>query len=161
MQDWKIWIVIVVLAVVNLAVHPLIFRVDLTADKRYSLSDQTKEMLQDLEEPMEVVVLLEGKMNSSFLRLQTATVQMLEGKMDKETFNYRGIELQISKDKIQKYHTYKGIPFDEMEIDVYVCCEYRKEFDEPLEHISEIGCEKLEKIVDKYLDREIRIGEFK
>ena len=78
MQDWKIWIVIVVLGAVNLAVHPIIFRVDMTEEHRYSLSEPTKKMLQELEEPLEVVVLLDGPMNSSFLRLKTAAVQLLE-----------------------------------------------------------------------------------
>ena len=67
-----------VLGVINLVVHPIIFRVDMTEEHRYSLSEQTKKMLYELEEPLEVAVLLDGPMNSSFLRLKTATVQILE-----------------------------------------------------------------------------------
>lgn len=73
---WKIAAVVVVLAGVNLLVRPLRFRIDMTDDQRYSLSEPTKNLLRSMEAPLEVTILLEGKMNASFLNLRDAAVHM-------------------------------------------------------------------------------------
>ena len=56
-------------------VYPL--RFDLTADKRYSLGDATKQMLAQLHEPVEVELLLQGDLNSGFRRLRTASRELV------------------------------------------------------------------------------------
>ena len=66
----------VALAGINLLVRPLRFRIDLTDDQRYSLSEPTKNLLRSLDEPLEVTLLLQGKMNASFLNLKDAAVHM-------------------------------------------------------------------------------------
>ena len=48
----------VALAGLNLLVRPLRFRIDLTDDQRYSLSEPTKNLLRSLDEPLEVTLLL-------------------------------------------------------------------------------------------------------
>ena len=78
MSKWKMIVVIAVLAVLNLSVLPLRFRFDMTEEHRYSLSEPTKELLRSLDKPMEVQVLLEGKMNASFKNLREATLRMVE-----------------------------------------------------------------------------------
>ena len=57
-------------------VYPL--RWDLTRDKRYSLGEATKTLLQDLDEPVEIEVLLEGDLNSGFRRLRRACVELTQ-----------------------------------------------------------------------------------
>lgn len=56
-------------------VYPL--RFDLTADKRYSLGDATKQMLAQLHEPVEVELLLQGDLNSGFRRLRKASQELV------------------------------------------------------------------------------------
>ena len=66
----------VALAGLNLLVRPLRFRIDLTDDQRYSLSEPTKNLLRSLDEPLEVTLLLQGKMNASFLNLRDAATHL-------------------------------------------------------------------------------------
>lgn len=66
------------LAVIGLLVHYCFFRLDLTEDKRYSLSAPTKSELKKLEAPVEVRLLLDGELNASFLRLRQATTELLD-----------------------------------------------------------------------------------
>ncbi|MBR3518740.1 MAG: gliding motility-associated ABC transporter substrate-binding protein GldG [Paludibacteraceae bacterium] len=54
------------------------FRIDLTSEKRYSLSDNTKNLLGSLDEELEVKVYLDGDLNAGFLRLRKATKEMLD-----------------------------------------------------------------------------------
>ena len=69
----------VLLVGVSPLVKPLLFRWDLTDDKRYSLSEPTKELLRSLDGPLEVEILLEGKkMNPSFKNLREATVRTVD-----------------------------------------------------------------------------------
>jgi ABC-2 type transport system permease protein len=53
-------------------------RFDLTEDKRYSLSDATLKMVNEIGSPIFVDVLLEGEFPAEFKRLQLETKQLLE-----------------------------------------------------------------------------------
>ncbi|MBO4371115.1 MAG: gliding motility-associated ABC transporter substrate-binding protein GldG [Paludibacteraceae bacterium] len=53
------------------------FRLDLTSEKRYTLSPQTRSFLKQVEEPVDVTVYLEGDLNMGFLRLKKSTADML------------------------------------------------------------------------------------
>ena len=52
-------------------------RVDLTSERRYTLSKSTKEMLREIDEPVLFRVYLEGEFPADFKRLQTETKEML------------------------------------------------------------------------------------
>lgn len=54
------------------------FRIDLTSDKRYSISKQTKSLMKSVDKPMEITVYLTGDLNSGFLHLKKATTEILE-----------------------------------------------------------------------------------
>ena len=54
------------------------FRIDLTTEKRYSLSEQTKNLMKKVDEPLKVVVYLDGDLNPGFLRLKKATTELLD-----------------------------------------------------------------------------------
>ena len=71
-------IILVALVLANVLVHRFILRWDLTDDKRYSISPATQQLLQSLDKPLEIAILLDGELNPSFTRLKTATGELLE-----------------------------------------------------------------------------------
>ncbi len=66
------------LALLNIAVQSFFFRIDLTDDKRYSLSAPTKAVLKEQTKDIHISLFLEGDLNAGFLRLQRATEEMLD-----------------------------------------------------------------------------------
>ena len=78
MKVWKGIVVLVALVVINLLMSYIVWRWDMTDDKRYSISAPTKALLQDLDAPLTITLLLNGEMNAGFLRLQKATQEMVE-----------------------------------------------------------------------------------
>lgn len=56
----------------------LFFRLDLTEEKRFTLSDQTIALLDSLDEELSIKVYLEGDLNPGFLRLRNETEEMLQ-----------------------------------------------------------------------------------
>ena len=59
-----------------LQVRPV--RWDMTDDKHYSLSEASKSLLRQTDEPIEVTLLLDGDLNAGFRRLKKATEETLE-----------------------------------------------------------------------------------
>ena len=53
-------------------------RFDLTSEKRYSLSDATKELVQELDDIVYVRVYLEGEFPAGFVRLRNSVKEMLD-----------------------------------------------------------------------------------
>ena len=78
MKVWKGIVVLVALVVINLLMNYIVWRWDMTDDKRYSISAPTKALLQDLDAPLTITLLLDGEMNAGFLRLQKATQELVE-----------------------------------------------------------------------------------
>ena len=66
------------LIVINLVAAKFYTRIDLTKDKRYTLSETTHSIINNLKEPVIIKVYLEGEFPSEFKRLQTETKQHLE-----------------------------------------------------------------------------------
>ena len=54
------------------------FRIDLTTDKRFSIANQTKNLLTKVDSPLEVKVYLDGDLNPGFQRLKKSTSELLE-----------------------------------------------------------------------------------
>ncbi len=54
------------------------FRIDLTSDRRYSISNQTKNLMDKLDEPLKVTVYLDGDLNPGFQRLKISTAELLD-----------------------------------------------------------------------------------
>lgn len=63
---------------VYLLSEKLFFRWDLTEEKRYSISDNTKKMLGDMKGDFNVTIYLEGDLSAGFLQLRKATKEMLD-----------------------------------------------------------------------------------
>lgn len=72
-----------------LQVRPV--RWDMTDDKHYSLSEASKSLLRQTDEPIEVTLLLEGDLNAGFRRLKKATEETLE-----EMGVYGAVSYQLS-----------------------------------------------------------------
>lgn len=73
------WIVLLILfALLILLSAQLHTRIDLTKEKRYSLSTSTKQLLNQLEGDVEIKVLLSGKLSAGFRKLKNSTSELLE-----------------------------------------------------------------------------------
>ena len=70
--------VLVALVGVNVLANFFFFRIDLTEEKRYSLSDGTINLLENLPSDVVVKVYLDGEMPAGFKRLQSAVRETLE-----------------------------------------------------------------------------------
>lgn len=68
---------LLIIIFVNIIGHYLFVRLDLTAEKRYTLSKSTKEMLREVDETVLFRVYLEGEFPADFKRLQNETKEML------------------------------------------------------------------------------------
>lgn len=68
---------LVIIILVNLIGHYFFGRLDLTSEKRYSLSKSTKMLLRSIDEPVLFRVYLEGNLVSDYQRLQNETREML------------------------------------------------------------------------------------
>ena len=71
-------IVFTCIVLVNVLAQVFIVRWDLTDDKHYSLSEATKQLLRNTDEPIEVTLLLQGDLNAGFRRLKKASEETLE-----------------------------------------------------------------------------------
>lgn len=70
-------IVIVVIVLVNLAAGIFHTKIDLTEDHRYTLTDATHRIVSEVDAPIFIQVLLEGKFPAEFRRLPTALRELL------------------------------------------------------------------------------------
>lgn len=71
-------LMLIVLVLVNVLVHLVVCRWDMTDDKRYTISTPTKQLLGRLESPLIVTILLDGELNSGFTRLKKATEELID-----------------------------------------------------------------------------------
>jgi len=69
---------LVIIVVVNFIASQWHFSLDLTQEKRYTLSNPTKRLLRNLDETVNVDVLLQGDMPSGFKKLANSTKELLE-----------------------------------------------------------------------------------
>ena len=70
-------IFLVLLAAIIISSFFTFFRIDLTSDRRHSISPQTKQLVRSISSPLEVVVYLDGDLNPGFLRLRRAAAELL------------------------------------------------------------------------------------
>jgi ABC-2 type transport system permease protein len=75
---FKLFVWLLVLVAINYVGSFFFTRLDLTEEKRFTLSDQTINTLDSLEEELIITVYLEGDLNSGFVRLQKETKEMLD-----------------------------------------------------------------------------------
>lgn len=75
---WPVVIVIIILLLVNWAASEWHTRLDLTSEKRFTLTPATEKLLESLEKPIQVDVLLKGEYPSGFRKLAASAQDVLD-----------------------------------------------------------------------------------
>lgn len=70
--------VLTLVILLNILASQFFFRIDLTEEKRYTIKDQTLDLLNSLEEEVYVEVFLEGELNAGFRRFKKNIEETLE-----------------------------------------------------------------------------------
>lgn len=101
MRVWKGIAIVAALVLTNVLVHHFVVRWDMTNDRRYSIAPTTRALIQSLDAPLQVTILLDGELNAGFQRLQRATIEMVE---ELEAIGYwlLGIEYRVSAEEVPK-----------------------------------------------------------
>jgi ABC-2 type transport system permease protein len=68
----------VLLVAVNMAAHAFLLRIDLTADSRYTLTDASKQVMRQLEQPVRIYVFLDGDMSLQLKKLRSTIKETLD-----------------------------------------------------------------------------------
>ncbi|RLD76945.1 MAG: gliding motility-associated ABC transporter substrate-binding protein GldG, partial [Bacteroidetes bacterium] len=90
---------IVIIVFVNIISMQLFTRLDLTAEKRYTVSEDTRALLRQLDDIVYFQVYLEGSMPPRYERLQRATREMLdEFRVYSDNIQYEFINPTTSSD---------------------------------------------------------------
>ncbi|MDR1678518.1 MAG: gliding motility-associated ABC transporter substrate-binding protein GldG [Prevotellaceae bacterium] len=71
-------IVALVLVALNVLSAFCFFRLDLTSEKRYSISENTKSLMSGLDKKTHIRIYLDGDLNPGFLRLKKSTKELLD-----------------------------------------------------------------------------------
>ena len=107
-REWAV-LAAAVLAV-NVASQWGHFRLDLTAEKRYSLGKSTLVLLEQVEEPLLFTVYLEGDLPTGFQRLKRETLQMLnEFRAENRLVQFRLVDPSESEDERDRAEVYQQL----------------------------------------------------
>ncbi len=115
-------LVVAIIILLNVISSLKFFRLDLTADNRYSLSQTTKDLLESFDDVLLVSVYLEGEFPADFQRLQRETRQMLdEFRAYNSNLQYEFINPNESEDakvnkQIFEQLQYKGLKYYELQM---------------------------------------------
>lgn len=74
----QLLLALVILVLINNLGGYVFYRIDLTSEKRYSLSPATKDLVKSLDDVVLVKVYLEGEFPAGFKRLRSETKEMLD-----------------------------------------------------------------------------------
>ena len=110
------WTLLIVVAI-NYISNVLHFRFDLTSEKKYTLTGNTKLLLKNLKDPVFVEVYLEGNnLPTGIKKLRNETKDLLEefrilskGKVEYHFFNIDKIKDEKKKEDFQKTLAQKGL----------------------------------------------------
>ncbi|MFT4202334.1 MAG: gliding motility-associated ABC transporter substrate-binding protein GldG [Chitinophagaceae bacterium] len=84
------WLLVVGLfAVLTFATSLLRYKIDLTAEKRFTITQPSKDLLSQLEEPVDVQIFLTGDLPPDYKKLSVATQDLLEQYRDLSHNNVR------------------------------------------------------------------------
>lgn len=104
-------IAIVIIVLVNFISSFLFERIDLTSEKRYTLSETSKQLASDLDDIVFVKVYLEGEFPAGFKRLRDETQEMLDEfrAYSNSNIQYEFINPSESSDKKVRDEIYKQL----------------------------------------------------
>lgn len=73
------WVVVLLLLLaLNFLASFMSARIDLTAEKRYTISNATHNLLESVDDPVEITVFLQGEMPAGFKKLRNSTAELLQ-----------------------------------------------------------------------------------
>ncbi len=102
-----LFLVIAAIIALNLISSALHFRLDLTSEKRYTLSETTKSILKDLDDYIFFRVYLEGDFPADFKKLRNETKEMLdEFRAYSKFVDYEFVNPSESDDPTEVKNTY-------------------------------------------------------
>lgn len=85
---WWLWLVLL-FVVITYGISLVHYRLDLTKEKRYSLSNSTKTLLKNLDGKVEVEVFLTGDLSAGFKKLSIASEELLNEFKEYGTTNFQ------------------------------------------------------------------------
>ena len=101
-------ITLIVIVAINIIASFVYTRFDLTSEKRYTLSDTSKEILKNLDDYVYFRVYLEGDFPAGFKKLRKETKEMLdEFRAYSKYIDYEFINPSESNDAAERNETYK------------------------------------------------------
>ena len=101
-------ITVLIIVVVNIISSFVYTRFDLTSEKRYTLSDTSKEILKGLDDYVYFRIYLEGEFPAGFKKLRKETKEMLdEFRAYSKFVDYDFINPSESNDAAERNETYK------------------------------------------------------
>jgi gliding-associated putative ABC transporter substrate-binding component GldG len=113
----KIYIFPIILIIALLAVSNFVFfRIDLTSEKRHSISTTTKNLMKNAEFPIEATLFLDGNLNSGFRNLRKSTLEILN---EMSVYSSSGIHIEKvnpskSEDAEERNHIYAAMEAEGM-----------------------------------------------
>jgi len=85
-------IILIIIIVINIVTSYKFFRIDLTSEKRYTLSDKSTTIVKNISEPIYFHIYLAGDLPISFKRLQRATTELLN---ELKAYNKKNIQYKL------------------------------------------------------------------
>jgi len=99
-----------IIILVNVIGSFVFTRIDLTAEKKYTLSDVTKELLNEVDDIVFFRIYLEGEFPAGFKRLRNATKEMLdEFRAYNRNIQYEFINPSESEDQAERQEVYQQL----------------------------------------------------
>ncbi len=99
---------VIIIVLLNIIGSYIFTRIDLTAEKRYTLSESTKDLLDDLEDVVYFQIYLDGDFPAGFKRLKNSTSELLdEFRAYNENIEYEFINPSESDDPMVRNSTYQ------------------------------------------------------
>ncbi|HKK68284.1 MAG TPA: Gldg family protein, partial [Bacteroidales bacterium] len=107
----QVILLFLIVAVLNFIASLWNFRIDLTEDNRYSLSETSRELLENIDDVVYIKVYLDAtELPANFLRLQRETRQMLNNfRRVAPEVEYEFINLQKEKDRETRQEIYQQL----------------------------------------------------
>lgn len=103
-------ITIVIILSINIISQYYFFRLDLTYDKRYSLSEGTKEKIKSVDDIIFIKVYLEGDLPADFKLLRNSTKEILdEFRAYNKNIQYEFINPSEKEDKEERFAVYRQL----------------------------------------------------
>lgn len=104
----QLLIVIAIIIIVNIISSYVFTRIDLTSEKRYTLSESTRELLKNVDDIVYFRVFLEGDFPAGFKRLRRETKELLdEFRAYNKNIEYEFINPSSSENVQERNNTYQ------------------------------------------------------